>query len=482
MIDLREHGIGLGASVKKYFGDGSDGAFDTGALPTGVVPIITSEYAGATIQNINDNNADTIFQATVSMSQVLLSIDFPVPVLVSSFTFLGMRVTSSSATVAVQGSYDKIDWFTCYNMNINTNYNDILAPINMYAKHFRLYITYSSSITFQIKDFSFVLRSGGNISILANPKDTIVFNFTSIRVRAGNTVTTSSSCQGLCLYSLGDVLIEGTLTMSEKAHYYITSPPIPVFTHELGGIDCMLGGIGGNSGSGLTGGVGRIMAGGTGAGGQGGGTNAAAIVPDGISGLGPGTGGTGTYKNQSGVSGTPYTIGTYNGGGGGEAYYASAWTGGTLWARGGGGGRGNGAGGGGGGYAYNGYDGSTDDIQMVNAGTGGDGGYVGGAICLIVKGSVNITSTGKITADGAPGGNGGHAAVSNPTKVTLRYGGHGGGGAGGGVVVILYSGAYLNSGTVTVNGGTGGAGGYASTSPGLSGTSGSVGTIKIQKI
>ena len=83
----------------------------------------------------------------------------------------------------------------------------------------------------------------------------------------------------------------------------------------------------------------------------------------------------------------------------------------------------------------------------------GHGDYAGGYVGIVAKGNIEISSKGRIEADGGKGGNGGNGA--NNFTDYIAGGGSGGGGAGGGVITLFYQGEFSNLGTITVNGGAG---------------------------
>ncbi|MEN8148337.1 MAG: Ig-like domain-containing protein [Planctomycetota bacterium] len=100
-----------------------------------------------------------------------------------------------------------------------------------------------------------------------------------------------------------------------------------------------------------------------------------------------------------------------------------------------------GAGGGSGGLGFYGY------YSWRNGGAGGGGG--GGAITLQGASSVTIGSTGRILADGGPGG--------DQAPRTSYYGGAAGGGGGGSILIRATGTMTFGSGaTLSVAGGTGG--------------------------
>lgn len=326
-----------------------------------------------------------------------------------------------------------------------------------------------------------ILNTTGNVtltSVLNGPA--IVKQYTDITINAGDTLTVSDPCQGLILYATGDVVIDGNITMSQKAGLAPNGNVIPMIMTNFKATDpngiqqyneltlallALYGGTGGNGGygggssgasgrsTGGNGGNGRQNNGGFGGGG-GGGADYSSVPRAG------GKGGDIDYAELGGgkISQVNYVLSSttvakvdgINGSGGIGAGPSR-----TINA-----GKCNGAGGGG-----TGGEGSV---------SGTDGNYSGGFLLIIAKGNITINSGGSIVANGGNGGTGGNAGGGNVG------GGGGGGGAGGGVIAIFYKGSHVNTGTITVNGGSGGGPGTGSGSgeSGGSGTSGSVGTIK----
>ena len=296
-------------------------------------------------------------------------------------------------------------------------------------------------------------NSVGNVTFTSTlDGDPIVKQYTSFTLNTGHTMTVSNRCKGLIIYSQGDVTINGTISMDDKAArvtrdtsslpWVQSCAKINYFDYTAKTlVDFLLpaGGSGGNGG---------FSAGSS----------------------SPGTGGSNCAYGGAG-------------GGGGEAYETAGNNGGVGGGTGGTGGAGYGGGGAG-----------------SNGGAGG-----GGIIIIVAKGNITINASGVITAKSTqPGGNGGNTTAGGQAggggggAGNGGYGGYGtatggydsmagagGGGAGGGVVCILYGNTYTNSGSINVNGSAGGSGGTATgasnNQPGGNGQAGSAGSIFIVK-
>ena len=340
-----------------------------------------------------------------------------------------------------------------------------------------------------------VLNTTGNISLPSTLNGAVTIRqYQSIKINAGHILTTTNPCQGLVLYSQGDVEINGIIDMSQKAGLASNGHVVPVlitnlkktnpfgmqFYNQLTTVlQSLKGGQGGNGGQGggVAGngrsaggarGLGRINQGGFGGGGGGG--CAGASAPGGNGGsvefaeLGGGDSSSIAINGSSSPSNI--TIHRYNGAGGNGGLYNSfnvtSSKGGKCF--------------GGGGGGSGGANGSSSTAFSF---TGIDGQYAGGFILIIAKGDITIGSTGVIRANGGNGGNGGNSAATFASA-----GGGGGGGAGGGVIAIFHKKTYANNGTIQVNGGSGGSGGTGNGTgeTGGSGVAGAVGTIHIQQI
>jgi hypothetical protein len=229
-----------------------------------------------------------------------------------------------------------------------------------------------------------------------------VFNFTTVNVQAGATLTFKENERNTAVTILasGDVTIAGTISVNGKTGNYI----IPGESGPGG----YAGGVGGAAKQ-----VGRRGEG------PGGGLGAQPRTNDDKS---AGCGGGGGFATSGAVGGSNYS--SYPGGAGGSSYGNER----ILPLVGGSGGAG-----GGGTTIY----------------TGGGGGGGGGAI--VIASSGNILVTGSISANGGAGTNG---EKQYGTNVTYYYGAGGGGGAGGGIRLIANT--IGGNGAITANGGAGG--------------------------
>lgn len=102
--------------------------------------------------------------------------------------------------------------------------------------------------------------------------------------------------------------------------------------------------------------------------------------------------------------------------------------------------------------------------------TGGGGGGSGGILKIVAQGSISISSTGILRANGGDGG-----AASSPGN---SDGGGGGGGGSGGLIHLISASTISNQGTIEARGGSGGPG--PTTSGGGDGGAGGLGFILIE--
>src|SRR5574337_738820 len=233
-----------------------------------------------------------------------------------------------------------------------------------------------------------------------------IFNYTTINIPAGVTVTFKKNSQNtpVTILATGDVTIAGTINLNAgNGNYIIPGAGGP------GGFDGGVGGTvnqAGKRGEGSGGGIGG--------------------APRTNSDTGGGCGGGGGFKDNGGNGGT--IDGTAPGGTGGSAYGNER----ILPLVGGSGG----AGGGG-----------------TNTYTGGAGGGGGGSIVIASSGTINVTGT--ITANGGTGSNG-ESVQSGCCWYTYYRGGGGGGGTGGSIRLIAN--IIAGNGSLTATGGGGGEG------------------------
>lgn len=294
-----------------------------------------------------------------------------------------------------------------------------------------------------------------------------VFSFhNGLTINQGALFTPSTRCKGMCLVVKNKLIVNGRISMTARGASAVgenlaidyRAGEILIEPSNLNDYEWTVGSIGGNGGDrrggfsstwwnsgGVTGSAGINGACG------GGGSGACSIYNcTGYSGYGGrgtsysgGSGGGGVSLHQSNQTGG---TGSSTGGLGGIG--RAAWNGKN--GRGAGGGAGNGGGSSvvsGNGTAYHGASGT------------------GGLLIILVYGDIEIGSTGLIDSDGSRGG----YTTSSAEKSN-------GGGSGGGSITILYTGNFINNGTIRANGGTG------SPAVGFSAGDGGAGSIRISKI
>lgn len=303
--------------------------------------------------------------------------------------------------------------------------------------------------------------------VLAVTDGPTVFSFhNGLTINQGALFTLSSRCKGMCLAVKHKLVVDGRISMTARGASSVgdtlaidyKAGEILINPSNLNDYEWTVGSIGGNGGArvggysgtwwngyGITGGAGINGACG------GGGSGACSIYKC-------------TGYSGAGGSGTSYSGGA---GGGGASLHQYNWSasngsstggpggsGGARWngtnPRGGAGGAGNGGGWSyvsGGGSAYNGASGT------------------GGLLVILVYGDIEIGSTGLIDSDGSRGG------YTTASKEKAH-----GGGSGGGSITILYTGNFINNGTIRANGGSG------APYTGFYGGNGGAGSIRISKI
>jgi hypothetical protein len=258
----------------------------------------------------------------------------------------------------------------------------------------------------------------------ADDRFTIVRVEGDLTINSGVTVTTLARKLGLCLFVTGNLVVNGTLTMTARgANHSATGSNLTPYGLKVSNTAV-------NGTVSATGGAVKAKTFAN--------VNAAGDTGNTGSGLASGGGGTGGgYSGTStGAAGT-----CFSGGGGGGAVYNFGGDGGISTAVANGGAGGNGSNistqdhGGGAGNP-----GGLGD-RGTNVGANGSSG-TGGGLYVFCQGNVTIGATGVISSNGSTGGTG--------TR--------GGGGSGGGIVHLYRGGTLTNSGSITANGGTGGAG------------------------
>ena len=267
----------------------------------------------------------------------------------------------------------------------------------------------------------------------------------NLTISASYTLTTSGTCNALCLYVAGNLTVNGSISMNNKGRYISGGVSTDVT------VNSNTNSVAGGNTIAMTDAAGNI-------------TNGSSTASTMSSG-GGGKGGYGSYGSGNGNTGHIFSGGSGGGGGGGIAYpehysgggggggtataYAGTGGGGgasghTKWGywtadAGGTGGTGNGGGGGGTNNSYNGSD--------SRAGYSGHTG-TGGSLIIYAEGDLTVASGGSLYTTGRSGQTGG----------TSRLSAGGGGGSGGGILVAVCGGTFTNSGTVSAAGGSTGSG------------------------
>jgi len=369
---------------------------------------------------------------------------------------------------------------------IYSNNNSVTNKVN-YANYFGTGVDGSVTVSSSAQISSSTSPAGLNNTQLGGEfGDIIVKNFQDLTINSGVFYSPLRACRGLIIYCTGDLTVNGTISMTGKGGGVANkiAAPLGIAPVTDTRFDLLDASLYFNNFSASISGKGipthwnwapsgsawfsnykiRVPLSGSVAGGTGGSGNvgAGAIGTAGIFCCGGGGGGgTGSpnFSNSAG-SGGRGTI--FTGGAGGQgSHYAVSFTPPALFEAGGGNSTGSGGGAG----------------NPSSAGSGSPSATpgVGGLLCLIVRGNVNINGT--ISNNGSNGGTG--------TGLGGGTGGGGGGGSGGGRTLIIYGGTYTNTGTVVANGGSGGPG-PAPCSPGPcaggSGGAGGAGSITLRKV
>lgn len=284
----------------------------------------------------------------------------------------------------------------------------------------------------------------------------VVRTYNNFTVTAGHTVTPVNRCKGLYLNILGNLTVNGTLSMTARGakalgknvvvdptnqRVYFIDVLDSQFDYSKFTIISKSGAQGiiptGNS---------LPVRNANGACGCGGGTVGARGGHGTSFSGGAGAGGGVGYSTGDGSAITNGTPGTDNGGAGGAGVYMGGWSG----AEGGGGGAGNPGG------------------SCKNPARNGANG-TGGLMILFVHGEVIINTSGSIQANGSAGG-ANHGAAG-------QFGSGRGAGSGGGAIYLFAKGNVLNPTKITASGGP--TTGTVSTE--YLATAGSPGTAKVLK-
>lgn len=281
--------------------------------------------------------------------------------------------------------------------------------------------------------------------------DMVVRNYNNLTVNSSCTLTTDQPCRGLLIYCKGNLVVNGTITMTARGAF---AEPTGV---DAGGLVIkriksgetstnpdvdLLGGCGDaaqaaenfqppTDGNGKNYVIAKVGA----AGGASQGSSASGIAGSSGAALtgtgGGGSGGSLGYYSGAGAAGT-----CFSGGAGGSGCYNNTQAAGEA------------------GGDYGGRGGDYNGIDRAGGGAGNPGGQgqnataesgTGGLLIIIVRGNVTLGGSGLISANGKKGS-------SNYLEDT------GGGSSGGGTVIVLYAGTMTLGGTIQAIGGVSAAG------------------------
>lgn len=290
--------------------------------------------------------------------------------------------------------------------------------------------------------------------------DPVCKKFNNFIINEGHTVTVSNRCKGLYLMVAGNLIVNGTLSMTARGanavgrhilidkngviYYYVDEYDKSQYDENFAHISAT-GGIGVSAATGIAA------------------TNINSIYKfsTGAAGVNGACGAGGNAFNKGG-NGTSFSGGA---GAGGNGYEWLSSGGGNAWRFGAAGANNGGAGGTNGVYQ-----------RKTRAGTGagnppgalnntyGSKGAVGtgGLIIIFCKGNIIIGDNGKIEANGSKGGNG-VATTSSSSTADTQVTGSGGSGSGGGAIHIFYNESITNVNRIYVSGGAAGISGRYST-------------------
>ncbi|TCP57785.1 F5/8 type C domain-containing protein [Tumebacillus sp. BK434] len=507
---LREHGVNTltGASVAPYFGTGADGDLVVDVNPVPIAPAqITTAYGGA-VANLVDGDSATYFQTTnvPATNGVVFQIDFGQSVYIDVFNL--KKLTTGSNVIGVetaklQYSNNGTSW-TVFGNNVVNNtsatvekdYALTAQPVS--ARYWRLVHTYDVGRTYKIAEISAQMRYT-YLPVQNQDETTLVMNYRSITINKDAVLAPDKRCRGILLYSQGDVTLDGVIDVSGKAAFVNPETTLqmilPLAVKKIMQFDPSgnkfivipkggYGGAGGNGGGyapttgrGGAGGFGTWYGGGVGGGGGGGRGFEYVTYKWGYGGNGgEGSSGPGSASTRFVQGVGPVFLQGNNGGigAGGSGGLVIGNTG--VIANSGNGGSSLQGGGGGGGGGLGTYYNST------SAGDGGIGRNLGGgALILVARGSITISSTGVIDANATGSAGVGGVGVAYGDSNNDGGGGGGGGGAGGGTVTIIHKGTFSNLGTITVNGSAGGVGGVGAPN-GQNGSAGGIGSIAVYNL
>lgn len=521
--------VGATAANRIYTGLGSDitvnnqssviMSYDTTSARWLVISRVIAASGGSggyTTSTVTSNTTMAVGNAYITNSASLLEMKLPASSAVGDvIRILGRGTGKFKVVTNASASTQKIFRDTATSNVSSSSVIDVLLATNQYSC-VDIECTVANSEWTVYNDISTTLVSDtnywgtgadGNVTISSNTNlsattdgDMIVKNYNDLTVNSGVTLTTDNRCRGALLYVKGNLVVNGTISMTArgcKANPATvgTDGNTPVAASDGNavpstGIQIRRKKTGQTSSNSLT-----TLFHGCGNAAVTAEANQAILVSNGQvftitrTGANGGTGQSTTTNQLNGVSGSNGTTGQSGGGGSGalqaDSFSASTGAGGAGTCFSGGaasggvstvnsgitGTAGNSFGGAGG----NAIDGSLNEHgggagnpggqwigQSIPNYAGQDG--TGGTLIIIVRGTITIGASGIIEAKGSRGG--GYSGMT----------GLSGGGSGGGNIVILYGGSVSNSGTITAAGGNGGLNSGAGIS--RSGGVGGVGSIQ----
>jgi hypothetical protein len=227
-----------GGGLKSFFGDGSDGT-----IPN--LNTITTAPNGGTVANLWDRNTSTRFTTnTLSSTQahIIFQIDFLNPFFFTNSFPLTLIDTylsvGANRNLVLYSSDDGLSWTSRDTKSVSTTQ---LLSVNFIA-------------TFTARFIKIELNSGGsnctismrsaNINRFSNEEENnpvfrilepstlnggaVIKQYTSYNLPIGYEHTVRNPCQGLVIYSQGDVSVNGIIDMSQKAGLAPNGNPIPM--------------------------------------------------------------------------------------------------------------------------------------------------------------------------------------------------------------------------------------------------------------
>jgi hypothetical protein len=510
----------MGGALKKFFGNGSDGAFDSGAATYQTANLLPWNVA-------NGGEANSTSGFTVSPAGATLSVNTTVKrsgntcinFVRNGAGTLDVQAESVPVSVTVGTSYTfsvqarcnlarsahaDLIWKNGAGATISTSAGassaltansygqrtvTATAPAGAVSVVCALVIVgvgatdqcYWDEAALRTDGLTTWVDGSGYVVLPVGSQDgpPVVKQYTTFNLRDGHVLTTDNRCRGLVIYTTGDATISGVVDMTAKAPIAdLATYPAMIFPTAK--LDALYHpGLAGIAGS-VFNQIGPLLGGRGGKGGNGGAvvSTGAQYYRGGVGGIGGAPSWFGGGRGGGGGGGSPNTASFGGAGGDGGNPGEANGTGGASVVTSGGqvlAGFGGGIGAGGSGANNN---GSSARTYLSGAGGNGPGGGGGGCISSFQEanngagtglagnayggGLIALVVAGNFTLSSAggmraDGGNGGNGGDGyNGSSGTGAGAGAGGGGGGGGIILVLYRGALVNSGTMSVAGGQGG--------------------------